>query len=206
MAIESKVFSRRRLWRIVLLVLVVLPLIPEIVTLTVSVVAELSGCQVGDETVCAIGPLWSVSHFIRLALNAGFRVGVDFSSGLAVVWLALCYVSITRGWTGLSSRLILAFSVSLLLALVPYLGPMISIGHLENPNCQPNEGGVGPCVIFGGNVGSIVHKNVYLAWQVFKGAPLALGTFGVYVLFLLFARHALGRRAAPSGQSRNIRT
>lgn len=198
MAAESNASLRRRFWRIVLLVLVVLPLLPEIVILTVSAIAELRGCHIGDETVCTIGSLSSVSSVIRLALEAGFLIGVSFSYGAAAVCLALCYVSITQGWMGFSSRLILAFSVSLTLAFVPYLGPMISIGHLENPNCHPNEGGVGPCIMYGGNVGSIVHNNIYLAWQVFWGVPVALGAFGLYVLFLLIARVALGRRATRS--------
>jgi hypothetical protein len=210
MATQSDVTLHRRFWRIVVLVLVVLPFLPEIVTLSVSVVAELRGCHVGDDIVCTIGSLSSANRIIRLALKAGFLVGVSFSSGVAAIWLALCYVSITRGWIGTSIRLTLAFSVSLILAFFPYLGPMISIGHLVNPKCQPNEGGVGPCFMYGGNVGSIVHSNVFLSWEVFRGAPIAVGAFGLYVLFLFLflpiAYRALGRRAMPSVQSRNICT
>lgn len=189
--VVTKVSSRRWFWRIGLLVLFVLPLLPEIVTLTISAIAEVSGCQVDDEKVCAVGPISSVSSVIHLALRAGFLVGVSFGSGVAAVWLALCYVSIVLGWTGLSSRLMLAFSVSLIFAFVPYFGPMLSIGHLVNPNCSPNEGRVGPCVVYGGNVGSVAHDTVFLSWWVFRGAPVALAAFGLYVLFVL-------RRAKPS--------
>ena len=106
---------------------------------------------------CAIGP-FPVSSIIRLALDAGFFVGERFGSGVVVIWLALCYVSITRGSTGFLSRLTVALFVSLIFAVVPYLGPMMSTEHLENPGCQPTEDGVGSCFIYGGEVGSIVHK------------------------------------------------
>ena len=93
---------------------------------------------------------------------------------------------------GLSSRLMLAFSVSLIFAFVPYFGPMLSIGHLVNPNCSPNEGRVGPCVVYGGNVGSVAHDTVFLSWWVFRGAPVALAAFGLYVLFVLRRAKAFG--------------
>ena len=150
---------------------VVLPLLPEIVVLRASAIADLSGCRVDapppDATIdshvppdpsatakgfvpqsesalgsagkiCAIGPLPQVSSIIRLALEAGFFVGVSFGSGVVAVWLALCYISIVQGWTALSSRLTLALFVSLIFAFVPYFGPMMSIEHLRNPSCQPN--------------------------------------------------------------------
>jgi hypothetical protein len=178
----------------VLVLLVVLPLLPEIVVLGASAIADLSGCRVdapppdaaidsqvppdpsavarhfvptprsasgSPGTVCAIGR--PVSRVISLALKAGSFVGVTFGSGLVAVWLTLCYVSITRGWTHLLSRLTLALFVSLIFAIVPYLGPMMSIAHLENPRCQPNDAGIGTCVMYGGEVGSIVHYNVTLA-------------------------------------------
>ena len=230
MAPESKTSSRRRFWRILLLVLVVLPLLPEIVVLSVSAIADLSGCRVDAAPVdsavssqvspdpwmvangfapapqsvvaaparaCAIGPLPSVSTIIRLALEAGLLVGVSFGSGVVVVWLALCYVAITRGWTDLLSQLTLAFLVSLIFSFVPYFGPMMSIGHLDNPHCQPNEGGVGPCMMYGGDVGSIVHENVVLGWHVFIGAPVALGEFGAYLLFLLISGFFVLKRVSP---------
>jgi hypothetical protein len=214
-ATEQKVASSRRFWRIALVVLVVLPLLPEIVVLGASAIADLSGCRVdappstaidtagglngGSEVpldpwiiikgftgkACAIGP--PVGSIIRFALNAGFFVGASFGSGFVVIWLVLCYFSITRAWTGFSSRLTLALLVCLIFAVVPYFGPMMSVGHLENPRCQPNEAGVGPCVVYGGEVGSIVHDNVVLGWQVLTGGPVAFGAFVFYMLFLLFA-------------------
>jgi hypothetical protein len=75
---------------------------------------------------------------------------------------------------------------------------MLSIAHLENPNCHPNEGGVGPCLIYGGNVGSVAHDAVTLGWLVFAGAPIALGAYVIYVIVAIFIRLVSRRRGAPS--------
>lgn len=265
MAPKSKTSSLRLFWRIALVVLVVLPLLPEIVVVSVSALANFSGCRVdapppdattdtggrptgyaqvppnpsahatmldrrpairspqdaadqagpgagsaakGFEPIsgsadgeppaaCAIGP-FAVSGIVRLALKAGFFVGASFSSGLVVVWLALSYVSISRGWTGFLSRLTLAFLVSLIFSFVPYRGPMMSIEHLRNPRCQPNEGGVGYCVIYGGDVGSIVHYNVALGWKVVTGVLVAFGAFGLYLLFLVVSIATRRRAGRPA--------
>jgi hypothetical protein len=229
-ATEPKVTSSRRFWRIALFTLVVLPLLPEIVVLSVSAIAGLNGCHVdaappragvSDDSsevppdlalvargfvphpgsalgqpgkVCAIEP--PASGIIRLALNAGFFIGDTLSSGVIIIWLALCYLSIGRGWTSLLSRLTFAFLVTLIFAIIPYLGPMMSIEHLRNPRCQPNEAGVGPSVMYGGDVGSIVHYNVALSLEVLKGAAVAMGAFSLYALFLLIARLAAWVRAS----------
>src|SRR5262249_60856939 len=94
--------------------------------------------------------------------------------------LAACYVPVTLGWSRLWSRLLLAFAVSLIYAFAPYFGPGLSIDHLVNENCLPNEGFVGPCRIYGGNVGSIAHDTVRLGWSIIKGAPIAFGVFLAY--------------------------
>lgn len=229
MAAEPKIASRRRFWRIALFVLVVLPLLPEIVVLSVSAIADLSGCRVdaappitaidgadgpnADSEVppdpwmftkgsvpkaCAIGPLPPISNIIRLALEAGFFVGDSFGYGVVIIWLALCYISISRGWARFLSRLTLAFIVSLIFAFLPYFGPTMSILHLINPYCQPNEGGVGSCVMYGGDVGSIVHDNFVLGLHIFVGARNALGAFAVYLLFLVITSFVLRKGAVRS--------
>lgn len=232
MAPKSKTSSFRVFWRIVLVVLVVLPLLPEIVVLSVSWLADFSGCRVDAspfdatidsqvppdpsavargyvptqgssfnprDTVCAIGPLPPVSSVIGHAMKTGFLFGVIFGSGGVVVWLALCYVSITRGWTGLLSRLTLAFIVSMIFSFIPYFGPMISVAHLVNSRCQPNESGVGPCFMYGGDIGAIAHRIVVLGWLVVMGAPMALGTFALYAFLLPIAGYALRKRHSRSG-------
>lgn len=174
----------RRWWRAALLLLVVLPFVPEIVILATSVLARLSGCDASGHVVCRIGP--SAAEIIRNSLEAGSIVGARFGDGLAAVWLTGCCVLVTLGWPRLWIRMLLAFVISLVCAFVPYFGPMLSIDHLINPNCLPNEGGVGPCMIYGGNVGSVAHDAVRLGWRIIEGASVAL------VIFVLYAVAALG--------------
>lgn len=184
MATESKRRSRRWSWRAALLTAILLPLLPEIAIVATYVIAERLGCQVGGETACMIGP-GSASAFIRTALEASSLVALGFGSGIAVLWLAACYFFISQGWTRLSNQLLLAFAVSLIFAFLPYVGPILSIGHLANPNCQPNEGGVGPCEIYGGDVGNVAHDSVTLSWLAFYGAPMAFGAFFLYVMIAI---------------------
>ncbi len=177
--------------------LVVLPLLPEIVIFVTSILAQVMGCQPGGETGCAIGPS-SAGAIIRKALRAGSLVGSRFGDGLAAVWLALSYLFITLGWTRLSSRLLLAFGASLFCAFVPYFGPMLSIEYLANPKCYPNEGGVGPCIIYGGNIGSVAHDTVRLGWRIIDGAPIALGMLAIYAIIAAGLYLARRKRVAPS--------
>jgi hypothetical protein len=223
MATEPKRASRRWLWRIVLIVLVVLPLLPELVVLGASAVADLSGCRVNGpplgtgidsqvppdpsavargfvptpgsasgsaSTACAIWP--HVSSIIRLALNAGSFVGDAFSSGVVIIWLTLCYVVITRAWTGFLARMMLALLVGLIFAVIPYFGIP------ENQICQPDDVGADTCLMYGGDVRSIMHQNVVLGMRVVVGAPLAFGSFLLYLLFLLVAALVFRKAAKRS--------
>jgi len=175
--------SYQRWWRAALLLLVTLPFVPEIAILATSALTRLSGCDASGHVVCRIGP--SAANIIRNSLEVGSIVGARFGDGLAAVWLAACCILVTLGWSQLWIRLLLAFVISLVCAFVPYFGPMLSIDHLINPNCLPNEGGVGPCTIYGGNVGSVAHDAVRLGWRIIEGAPVALGVFVVYAVAAL---------------------
>jgi hypothetical protein len=193
---NSKPERKYQRWRAALLLLVALPFVPELVILATSGLARLSGCDAGSDVVCRIGPS-SAAAIIRNALEAGSIVGARFGDGLAAVWLAACCVLVTLGWSHLWSRLLLAFVIALVCAFVPYFGPMLSIDHLINPNCLPNEGGVGPCMIYGGNVGSVAHDAVRLGWRIIEGAPVALGIFVVYAVvafgMYLYSKRKLSR-------------
>jgi hypothetical protein len=184
-----------------LLLLVLLPLLPEVLILAASTYAGAVGCQVDAKMACAVGPP-SASEIIRKALQAAYFIGSEFAdNNIVLAWLASCYVLIILGWTRLSSRLLLAFGVSLTLAFLPYFGPILSIGHLANPNCNPNEGGTPPgCTIYGGEVGNAAHDAVRLGWKFFYGAPVALGAFIVFVILTLGAHLVSKRRIASRTQ------
>src|SRR6202048_856112 len=198
---ESKGGLRRWFWRGALLSLVLLPLLPEVLIIAASTYAGAVGCQVDSKMACAVGPP-SASEVIRTALQAAYFIGSEFADdNIVLAWLASCYFLIILGWTRLSSRLLLAFGVSLILAFLPYFGPILSIGHLANPNCHPNEGGIPPeCTIYGGDVGNAAHAAVRLGWKFFYGAPVALVAFVVFVILTLVARLVSKRRIASRTQ------
>jgi hypothetical protein len=202
MMTESKKYRCRRLWRGVLLPIVMLPLLPEIVILATSVHAGAIGCHAGGDSTCEVGPT-SASEIIRIALQAAYFIGSKFADdSIVLAWLAVCFVSIILGWAQLSSRLLLGFSISLIFAFLPYFGPLLSIGHLENPKCIPNEGGIPPaCVIYGGDVGNAAHDAVRLGWKSFVGAPVALGAFVLFSIFAICVHFIAKKRMASRAQS-----
>jgi hypothetical protein len=195
---ESKRHLRRWFWRGALLSLILLPLLPEVLIIAASTYAGAVGCQVDSKMACAVGPP-SASEVIRTALQAAYFIGSKFADDYIVVaWLASLYLLIFLGWTRLSSRLLLALGASLIFGFLPYFGPMLAIGHLANPNCQPNEGGIPPgCTIYGGDVGNAAHDAVRLGWKFFNGAPVALAAFVVFVI-LMFGASLVSRRRPRS--------
>ena len=132
---------------------------------------------------------FNVGAIIRVALQAGSMVAIGFSFGLSTVWLALCYLTIVRGWERRFGRIVLALGVSIIFAIVPYFGPMISLSPLVNAECHPNEGGIPPwCRIYGGDVGDPAHEAVRIGWKFFIGAPLAFLTFFFFTTVLLLRK------------------
>jgi hypothetical protein len=200
---DSKGLFRRQLWRGGLLLFILLPLLPEILIVAASAYAGVVGCQIDSKMACAVGPP-SASEIIRAALQIAYLIGSKFADDNIVAgWLVLCFTLIILGWARLSSRLLLAFGTSLILGILPYFGPMLAIGHLENPNCHPNEGGVPPgCKIYGGDVGDAAHDVVRLGWKFFYGAPLALVAFIIFaivsVVIYLVAKKRVVARAHDS--------
>jgi hypothetical protein len=201
MSTESREGFRRRFWRGAFLLLVLLPLVPEVLIIAASTYAGAVGCQVDSKMTCAVGPP-SASEVIRTALQAANFIGSKFADdNIVLAWLASIYLLIILGWTRLSSRLLLALGASLIFAFLPYFGPLLAIGHLANPNCHPNEGGVPPeCTIYGGDVGNAAHDAVRLGWKFFYGAPIALAAFVIFVILTLGARVISRRRLASREQ------
>jgi hypothetical protein len=200
MSIESKERLGRWLWSGALLLLVVLPFLPEVLIIAASAYARVVGCEIDSSMACAVGPP-SASEIIRDALQAANFIGKKFADdNIVAVWLILCFALIILGWARLSSRLLLAFGTSLIFGFLPYFGPMLAIGPLENPDCHPNEGGVGPCKIYGSNIDSAAHDAVRLGWKIFDGAPFALGTFLLFAVVAIAIHFVARRRITPPAQ------
>ena len=168
---------------------VLLPLIPEALILAASAYAGAVGCQIDAKMACAVGPP-SATGMIRAALQAAYFIGQKFADdNIVLAWLASCYVLIILGWSRLSSRLLLALGASMIFGFLPYFGPLLAIGPLVNPKCNPNEGGVPPeCIIFGGDVGNAAHDAVRLGWKFSYGATVAVAAFVAFVIIMIGAR------------------
>lgn len=191
--LEPRPEPRRFRWRLALLLLVLLPFLPELAVHVVSGLAKVNGCVAGQKEICRVAGA-NVSVVLSGLITAGVLIGTVFVLGLAAIWLVMCYLAIGRGWEGPGARFVLAFAATAIFALLPYLAPVLAVAPLANDNCQPNEGG-GSCVIFGGDV-SVAHDAVILPWLVMPGVLIALATAAVYaiVLAVIKARRSRAHR------------
>jgi hypothetical protein len=203
--------SGRQLHRLGFLLLVIVPLIPEIAVYGIIGLARVKGCQPDQTDVCLIGAM-PVSHAIGFVLEhtAGFIVAqagsLKFVVGFyfaAAGWQTACYGALSQGWTRVWSRLLLGFAVALLFVVVPYFGLTIATSYLENENCPPaDEGGFGSCRVFGSYVGggsyNPMHDAGELGWLALIGAPLALGIFAVYAIWIVVVGIRSAKRRVKS--------
>jgi len=206
---KSRDRSYRWLYRAALLLLLIAAFAPEIVIRATVAIARLKGCELDQENPCLIGPV-PVSDIIgwTLQLSARFVIAALHSSRWWLVhaviagWLIACYVVLIRGWASLLSRLGIGFVVMVISAVLPYFGPMLAIANLSGENCQPNEGGVGACIVFGGYVGdpcaSPVHDAVLLGWEAPYGALLSVAIFAAYTIVVIALRLILAKRSSTS--------
>ena len=206
---KSRDRSYRWLYRAALLLLLIAAFAPEIVIRATVAIARLKGCELDQENPCLIGTV-PVSDIIgwTLQLSARFVIAALHSSRWWLVhaviagWLIACYVVLIRGWASLLSRLGIGFVVMVISAVLPYFGPMLAIANLSGETCQPNEGGVGACIVFGGYVGdpcaSPVHDAVLLGWEAPYGALLSVAIFAAYTIVVIALRLILAKRSSTS--------
>jgi len=206
---RSDTDSRRHFWRLAFFLLIVVPFAPEITIYLVQAFAKVAGCQLDQKDACLIGRV-PASEIIAFALRigAGLIVGamnngllwLAVFSAAVVLWMIVCFTALTVGWSRISSRLLLGLAAALVFAFLPYFGPLLAIENLLNQNCQANEGGVGPCIIFGGHVGTPAHDAVRAGWLFLAGAPIALGVFMIYTATTLAIHFLSGKRTVTSQQ------
>lgn len=197
MASRSHKHPHRR-WQLLLLLLVLIPFVPEIMIGIAAGLAKLGGCQPDQKSACLVGSV-AVSDIITAALQAGAGAIVaavrssylGFVAIYAVIaaWLVLCYIALSLGWRRKPARLLLGLVIALCFAILPYFGPLLAIANLANESCRPNDGGVGSCLIFGGPIGSPdaspAHDAVSLGWMAPYGALLALGIYVIYAVIVI---------------------
>jgi hypothetical protein len=205
MTTKSVKHPHYHLARLALLLLVVIPFIPEIVVTATAALGRLKGCLPDQKDACQIGPV-AVSDVINWALHAKASWMASETRlenfYLAIAgWMLACYVALTLGWTRVSSRLLLGFAVALVFALLPYFVPILTIADLLNEaSCKPTGGG--NCRIFGGMVSGIYAAIRMARWDtVFDGALVAFGMYFVYAVVVALAGVVAARRPAKPEQS-----
>lgn len=158
----------------------------------------MTGCQLDQTQDCLLGPV-SAGRAIGLVLQgtAGFIVAhadsTKFGIGLFATiagWQTACYWALNQGWTGIWSRLSLGFVVALLFTIMPYFGLTMATSSLASKTCPPAEQGRA-CQVFGNYVGAADYNPMLdagqLGWLVLIGAPLALGIFVAYSIWVVIA-------------------
>jgi hypothetical protein len=197
--------SDRYLWRLLFLLLMVIPFLPEIVIVSTGAVVGFMGWdKKGACTFHSLPVTNAITYALEMAAGsilAAVRTDakwlIGFYAGVSA-WLCLCLITTYLGWASTLNRLLLGFAAAFAFAFLPYFGPMLAVANLANDNCRPNEAGVGSCVMFGGYIGnarhSPVHDAVAMGWLATYGIPLAFGIFGIYAIVVITLLAISGKR------------
>jgi len=209
---KSSLQRSHRYWRrLLFLLLVIIPFVPEIVIYATAAIARLGGCTPDQEESCLIASrpandviaVWLQATAGFVTAHAERLVWLGAIYGAIALWLVACYAALLAAWTSATSRLLLGFALALVFAVLPYFGPLLAIADLVNEKCQPNEGGIGACEVFGGYVGELehspAHDAVQLGWFSFIGAPLALLIYALYAIVVIVSTARSAKRPAASG-------
>jgi hypothetical protein len=168
-----------RRWRSILLILALLPFVPELAIRMIAAAAAVDGCAPADASACMLGPL-SLGSLLRPAITAAVGGAMALGFGGVVVWLTLAFVAVQRGFTTTPVRLVLAFVLTVIFALGPYLAPGLAVADLLHGDCRPHEAGVGACRLFGEAMGKAANDTQVVQWFAFLAGPVALVMFVVY--------------------------
>ncbi|MET4800586.1 hypothetical protein [Bradyrhizobium sp. LB11.1] len=188
----QSIYSSRR-YRLALLLLMIIPFLPEFVILATGASAAFMGwdqrglCTFASERASSIIDFVlkvSVS-WIVVAVGNQLKWLIVFYIALTT-WLCLCLILVSLGWASRLSRLLLGFAVASVLAFLPYFGPWLALASVADENCRTNEAGFGTCVALGGYVWN-AHDTVRIGWLASYGIPLAFGIFGIYAIIVVFS-------------------
>jgi hypothetical protein len=202
MATDALKGQQRHPARWLLLLLVTVPLLPEIFIWIVAAIANLAGCK-PSLTCVNVSP--AVSDLIEGGLWAAGIVRFTWSTyfHLAIgAWLVICLLVLLRGWAGAASRLLIGAAVTLFFALLFVFGPWFAVYMVADPNtCDPQK--QTGCVIFGG-----AEESVRGAFQkadhgfLNEGTLLLTAVFVVFAAFVIAGRIISANRPVKSEQAR----
>ncbi|UPK39610.1 hypothetical protein IVB18_21730 [Bradyrhizobium sp. 186] len=206
MADQSPEPSRRHWARAALLLLLVIPFLPELAICAVAALAYFTGCRVDQESPCIVSSL-PASEVIDWALWLG---GVDIVGSAARrsyfhlilgAWLFVCYVVLIFAWTRLQTRLVIGAAITLVLAVLPYWAPLWTVRMFADERlCKPQSTG---CPLFGKKVEkAFAALNMQDLPAHDSGPLLALGMFVAFAVFVAARAGFVARREGRSRSSR----
>ena len=134
-------------YKLVFVALVVLPFLP-------ALASSAANRCFSDRQICLAPD--RVSECLQVSSRRGY-----ISIAVAVGWLVVCYLALSLGWRKrITSRLLLAFAVTLIFAFFPYFVPVREFGITDGP-------------------GQILLIQI---WLTFIGFPIGYTAFLFYVV------------------------
>jgi hypothetical protein len=170
---------RRMIWRIVLFILLLIPAIPSIYILIISVYGGIAGCDPAG-AACVIGGR-SLGDVAKRALDAAAAFATLFVL-LGGFWFAFALIFIHRSFSSAGSRLLAALFVAGWSVLGPIIFGLVALASIA-PHCSFNEGGVGTCRIFGVAT-QTGHQIGTALWGIMIGMPVAAIVFAIYAVII----------------------
>jgi hypothetical protein len=184
--------------RRLLLLLVTVPLLPELFIWVVAAIAGLAGCKPSlacenvSPTVSDMieGGLWAAG-IVRFTWSTYFHLAIG-------AWLVVCLLLLLRGWAGATSRLLIGAAVTLFFAVLFVFGPWFAVYMVADANtCNPQKRT--GCFLFGG-----AEESVRGAFQkadhgiLNEGTLLLVGIFVVFAIFVIASGTISAKRAIGS--------
>lgn len=173
---------RRNLWRVLLLLLLLIPAIPSLYLLILNAQGSAAGCNPAG-SLCVIGGR-SLGEVAKRTLDAAAGLA-SFFVFLGAFLFAASLVPIHKGFAGAGSRILVALFTGFWSVLGAIIMGFVALANIA-PHCSFNEGGVGTCRIFGVATQSGHHIGTAI-WGVMIGVPLAALVFLIYAIVVTIA-------------------
>jgi hypothetical protein len=172
---------KRGIWRIVFLVLLLIPALPALLLFATGVTGLALGCDPASDRLCYLGSisLGSAADYF-LTLSGGFAIGFGFIGGL---WLLLSLFPIRRAFTNAGLQLLAAAFMAGWALIAPLFLALWALSPIMHGGCRLNEGAVGNCPLFGiATTGG--HQLAGAIWVLILGMPVAAAVFIAFAIFV----------------------
>ncbi len=173
--------SRRLLWLLGLLIMLVLPLWPAARMLFIAWRAAALQCMADHTLVCVDGGT-DLGSSLQLAIEDAVNIGLLFMFAVAP-WLLMCFVALRRLVPAFRLRLVVPALVTLFLAFVPYETPLHAFLLFDPDACLTNGFLVIQCELLGTDLRRHAeHLVTVLQWASWRAIAIAALTYAIYLI------------------------